>query len=70
MVEQPTFRQNQLQVSTLGECQHKSPLARSLRTGEGVGTYIPDDMRVLYEARFLLGDEVNTLSFERAGARE
>jgi len=70
MVERPTLRPEQLEVSTLGPCQHQSPLVRSLLTGEGVGTYVPDDMRVLYEPRFRLGEEVNTLSFERAGARE
>lgn len=70
MVERPTHRQEQLEISALGPREFKSPLKRSKRTGEGVGTYIPDDMRVLYEPRFQLGDEINTLSFERAGARE
>ncbi len=70
MVEIPTLQPEQLEITTLGDCRHKSPLKRSLRTGEGVGTYIPDDMRVLYEPRFRQGEEVNKLSFERAGARE
>ncbi len=70
MVERPKLRPEQLEVSTLGPCRHKSPLVRSLRTGEGVGTYVPDDMRVLYEPRFRLGEEINMLSFQRAGARE
>lgn len=70
MVERPTHRQEQLEITALGPREFKSPLKRSKRTGEGVGTYIPDDMRVLYEPRFQLGDEINTLSFERAGARE
>ena len=70
MVERPKIRPEQLEVSTLGPCQYKSPLVRSLRTGEGVGTYVPDDMRVLYEPRFRLGEEIDMLSFQRAGARE
>lgn len=70
MVERPTLRPEQLEVSTFGPCRHKSPLVRSLRTGEGVGTFVPDDMRVLYEPRFRLGEEINMLSFQRAGARE
>ena len=70
MVEHPQLRQEQLEIATLGACQYKSPLVRSLRTGEGVGTYVPDDMRVLYEPCLLFGEQVNPLSFERAGARE
>lgn len=70
MVERPKLQPEQLEVSTLGACRFKSPLKRSKRTGEGVGTYVPDDMRVLYEPRFRLGESINLLSFERAGARE
>jgi len=70
MVQRPAFQPEQLEVSTLGECRHKSPLARSLQIGEGVGTFVPDDMRVLYEPRFRRGEEINMLSFQRAGARE
>ena len=70
MVERPTFQPEQLEITTLGPCRHASPLVRSSRTGEGVGTYVPDDMRVLYEPRFRQGEEISTLSFERAGARE
>jgi len=69
MVERPTLQPEQLEVSTLGPCRHKSPLVRSLQTGEGIGTFVPDDMRVLYEPRFRLGEEIPTLSFQRAGAR-
>lgn len=70
MVERPKLLPEQLEVTNLGPRRFKSPLKRSLRTGEGVGTYVPDDMRVLYEPRFILGEELNLLSFERAGARE
>jgi len=70
MVERPTWQPEQLEVSNLGNRTFASPLKRSPRTGEGVGSYVPDDMRVLYEPRFRPGEEISTLSFERAGARE
>lgn len=70
MVERPTLQPEQLEIATLGPCRFKSPLARSLQTGEGIGAFVPDDMRVLYEPRFRLGEELNRLSFQRAGARE
>ncbi len=70
MVERSTLRPEQLEITTLGPCRHKSPLVRSLRTGEGIGTFVPDDMQVLYEPRFRLGEKINMLSFQRAGARE
>jgi len=70
MVERPTLHAEQLEITSFGECLHKSPLKRSLETGAGIGTFVPDDMRVLYEPRFRLGEEINTLSFQRAGARE
>ena len=70
MVERTTLASEQLEVTALGPREFKSPLKRSKRTGEGVGTYVPDDMRVLYEPRFRLGEEIHPLSFERAGARE
>ena len=70
MVERLELQPEQLDIPTLGPCRHKSPLVRSLRTGEGMGTYVPDDTRVLYEPMFRLGEEINPLAFERAGARE
>jgi len=70
MVEHPKLHQEELEVATLGECRHPSPLVRSLNIGEGVGTFVPDDLRVLYEPRHRVGEEINPLSFQRAGARE
>lgn len=70
MVKQPTFHPEQFEISTLGPCQYKSPLVRSLQAGKGIGTFILDDMRLLYEPRFRVGEEVNMLSFQRAGARK
>ncbi|MCH2113815.1 MAG: ATP-dependent 6-phosphofructokinase [Pirellulales bacterium] len=70
MSEEPSFQQRQFEVSTLGACQYDSPLQRPLRNGKNAKKFIPDDARVLYEPRFRLRDKINTLSFERAGARE
>lgn len=70
MVERPTLQPEQLEVATLGERRHQSPLSRSTFVGAGVGTFVPDDMQVLYEPRFRLGEAINPLSFQRAGARE
>ncbi len=70
MVERPTLQPEQLEVSILGERSLASPLKRSPRSGEGVSSYVPDDMRVLYEPRFRVGEAIDLLAFERAGARE
>jgi len=70
MVEQASWQPSQLEVSTLGPCRVDSPLTRSTQSGTGIPSFVPDDMRVLYEPRFRQGDEVSMLAFERAGARE
>ena len=70
MVEQPNFQQQELEVSSLGDRRVNSPLRRSLETGGKVGKFVSDDARLLYEPRFCLGEPINMLSFERAGARE
>ena len=70
MVQFPEIQQKDLQVSTLGVCKVRSPLRRSTEFGTGLSTFVPDDMRVLYEPRFCLGDELCEVSFERAGARK
>ncbi|MCA9232021.1 MAG: ATP-dependent 6-phosphofructokinase [Planctomycetales bacterium] len=70
MTEQNSWLPEQLEVSTLGECRVDSPLTRARFPGTGRGSFVPDDMRVLYEPFFRLGEEINQLSFQRAGARE
>ena len=70
MVEQASWQPEQLVVSTLGTRRIDSPLARSTQSGTGLGRFVPDDTRVLYEPRFRQGDEVDMLAFERAGARK
>jgi len=70
MVEHPDLDQQQLTIETLGPCRGHSPLRMSTSAGDGIGSYVPDDMRVLYEPRFRQGEPLSTLAFERAGARE
>ena len=70
MVEQPSLQQAQLEVATLGPCRFRSPLKRSSQPGVVLSSFVPDDMRVLYEPRFQLGQSPPDLCFERAGARQ
>lgn len=70
MVELSRLQQSELEISTLGPCRIKSPLKRSAQPGEGMSSFVPDDMRVLYEPRFRLGQPATDLCFERAGARQ
>ncbi|MCH7750711.1 MAG: ATP-dependent 6-phosphofructokinase [Planctomycetes bacterium] len=68
------MQQAQLEVATLGPCRFRSPLKRSSQPGVGrepvSSSFVPDDMRVLYEPRFQLGESTPDLCFERAGARQ
>jgi 6-phosphofructokinase 1 len=60
-----------LRVSTLGERRFKSPLPLSSVSGDGVGDYVPDNARLLYQADFTSQDDIRfDLAFEKAGARE
>ena len=70
MVEQSSLQQAQLEVATLGPCRFRSPLKRSSQPGVVLSSFVPDDMRVLYEPRFQLGQSPPDLCFERAGARQ
>jgi 6-phosphofructokinase 1 len=62
--------QRELLVSTLGQCRHRSPLPMSTVPGDGVGDFVPDDTRVLYDICYAAGQPPSDLAFERAGARE
>src|SRR5262245_37383553 len=62
--------QRELVVSTLGERRFRSPLPMSTVPGDGVGDFVPDDTRVLYDICFPAGQPPSDLAFERAGARE
>ena len=70
MVEQPKVSQEELEISALGPRNVKSPLRRTAEMDVGLCSFVPDDMRVLYEPRFRLGEKVSDVSFERAGARQ
>ena len=69
MVQTPDVRAEDLEISSLGPCSVRSPLRRSTEAGTGLSTFVPDDMRVLYEPRFRVGEEPSNVCFERAGAR-
>jgi 6-phosphofructokinase 1 len=62
--------QADLAVPTLGPRRYRSPLPMSTVPGDGVGDFVPDDARVLYETRILGGRPPSGLSFELAGPRE
>jgi 6-phosphofructokinase 1 len=62
--------QRDLLVSALGECRHRSPLPMSTVPGDGVGDFVPDDTRVLYDICRRAGQPPSDLEFEQAGARE
>ena len=62
--------QEDLVVSTLGECRIRSPLPMSTMLGDGVGNFVPDDMRLLYDICLPAGQSPADLAFELAGPRE
>ena len=59
-----------LVVPTLGERRYRSPLPMSTVPGDGVGDFVSDEMRVLYDVRFPAGRPPSDLAFELAGPRE
>lgn len=58
-----SLSQKDLQVSTLGQCTHSSPLAPGER-------FVPDDSRVLHDIAYRSGESINPIGFEKAGPRE
>lgn len=75
--------QADLAVPTLGERRYLSPLPMSTVPNDGVGDFVPDDMRVAYDVRFQIGPPSRsgpdagaarlaapTLAFEMAGPRQ
>ena len=62
--------QRELVVPTLGERRFRSPLPMSTVPGDGVGDFVPDDTRVLYDICCPARQPPSDLAFERAGARE
>ena len=62
--------QAELAVRTLGEPRYRSPLPMSTMPDDGVGDFVSDDSRVLYDIRLKAGQVPSDLSFESAGPRE
>jgi 6-phosphofructokinase 1 len=62
--------QRELDVRNLGEPRFRSPLPMSTVQGDGVGDFVPDDLRVLYDHHVKAGQAPPDLSFELAGPRE
>ena len=70
MVERSPLTQQQLEIASLGISQYASPLKRSTQGGDGIGNWVSNEARMLYEPRFSLNQEINPLVFEWAGARQ
>ncbi|RIK85904.1 MAG: ATP-dependent 6-phosphofructokinase [Planctomycetota bacterium] len=64
------LEQSDLEITTLGRCTIKSPLALSSTPGDHVGDFVHDDARMIFEPRFRASGQVNPLSLEHAGPRE
>jgi 6-phosphofructokinase 1 len=62
--------QDDLAVPTLGEGRHLSPLPLSTVPGDGVGDFVPDEARVLYDIRLQARQRPSDLAFEQAGPRQ
>ncbi len=59
------------EVSSLGECQHRSPLKLSHVRGDGIANFTSDDTKVLYHVNIERGEDFDPeLTMERAGPRE
>jgi len=61
-----------LQIDRLGNARVKSPLPLSQTCGDGLGDFVPDDTRVLYEVETVAGavtGQEAPLAFEKAGPR-
>jgi 6-phosphofructokinase 1 len=61
--------QNELVVQSLGAARHHSPLPLSTVPGDGVGDFVSDAARVLYDICVEGGVGPPELAFERAGPR-
>lgn len=65
-----SLQQSQLEVTTLGPRQAPSPLRLSTQPNDGVGDYLPDDWRMMFEPRLRAGETPCPLTLEQAGPRE
>jgi 6-phosphofructokinase 1 len=65
----PDLKPEQLTIANLGEAEYRSPLPLSFVSGDDVGDFVSDRYRLVYEPRFVPGEEPCKLSFELAGPR-
>jgi 6-phosphofructokinase 1 len=70
MNDADSLEQSQLDTPTLGPRKVRSPLALSNIPNDGIGDFMPDEARLLFEPRLLAGDSPNPLVLEQAGPRE
>jgi 6-phosphofructokinase 1 len=64
------FEQSQLEVPKLGARNIRSPLKLSTTPGDSLCDFTPDGARVMFEPRFLQGEQPCPLALEQAGPRE
>jgi 6-phosphofructokinase 1 len=57
-------------IETLGPCRFKSPLTLSAKRGDGLGNFVPDDARIVYQVESDMREPHPDVSFEKAGPRE
>ena len=63
------FTQEELEVRTMGERKHPSPLGLSTTKDDYVADYVRDDARVALEVETFVGQTWNPLLLEKAGPR-
>ena len=61
--------QNDFAITSLGECTYASPLTLNETVGDGIGNFVPEDLRVLHQVVRRPSDPPDPSSFEKAGPR-
>ena len=61
--------QNDFAITSLGECAYASPLTLNETVGDGIGNFVPEDLRVLHQVVRRPSDPPDPSSFEKAGPR-
>ena len=61
--------QTDFAISSLGERTYASPLTLNETVGDGIGNFVPDDLRVLHQVVRRPSDPPDLSSFEKAGPR-
>lgn len=65
----PDLDPEQFNITSLGSPEFQSPLPMSLVSGDDISDFVSDRFRLVYEPRFVPGEETCNLSFELAGPR-